>query len=91
MTRKRSTSSRKNSTRSTNSSRRSTSSRRKTSRGARSRLDLSLDGRQKAIIVGIFLIFLTAILALSLLSPNQGQLTAFLADGLWQLFGWAAC
>ncbi|HSG15782.1 MAG TPA: DNA translocase FtsK 4TM domain-containing protein [Anaerolineae bacterium] len=88
MTRKRSTSSRKNTTGSKSSSRRSTSTRRNRSRSNRSRLDLSLDGRQKAIIVGIFLIFLTAILALSLLSPNQGQLTTFLADGLWQLFGW---
>ena len=86
MTRKRSTSSRSKS-RSKSSGRRTTS-RRKSSRSKRSRLDLTLDGRQKAIIAGIFLIFLTAILALSLLSPNQGQLTAFLADGLWTVFGW---
>jgi S-DNA-T family DNA segregation ATPase FtsK/SpoIIIE len=83
MTRKRSTSSRSKST-----SRSKSSSRRTSRRSNTSGLSLSLDGHQKAIIVGIFLIFLTAILALSLLSPNQGQLTTFLADGLWRLFGW---
>jgi S-DNA-T family DNA segregation ATPase FtsK/SpoIIIE len=43
---------------------------------------------QKAIISGIVIIFLTAVLVLSLLSPNQGQLTAALAGLMWQAFGW---
>jgi S-DNA-T family DNA segregation ATPase FtsK/SpoIIIE len=39
-------------------------------------------------MVGIALIFLTAIIVLSLLSPNQGTLTTFLSNGMWRLFGW---
>ncbi len=34
------------------------------------------------------LIFLTAILVLSMISPNQGQLTAALSSWMWQAFGW---
>jgi S-DNA-T family DNA segregation ATPase FtsK/SpoIIIE len=82
MTRKRS-SRRKSTTR-----RRRTSTRRKSSRRSLPRLNLSLDLQQKAIIVGISLIFLTAIIVLSLLSPNQGQLTTVLSRAIWQLFGW---
>ncbi len=44
--------------------------------------------QQKALIGGIVLIFVTAILLLSLFSPNQGQLTTALADGTWRAFGW---
>jgi S-DNA-T family DNA segregation ATPase FtsK/SpoIIIE len=51
---------------------------------------VSLNRAQKALIAGIGLIFFTAILLLSLLSPNQGQLTAFLAGLLGQAFGWGA-
>jgi DNA segregation ATPase FtsK/SpoIIIE, S-DNA-T family len=49
---------------------------------------VGLSSAQKALIVGIGLIFLTAILVLSLLSPNQAELTRQLAVFLWQLFGW---
>ncbi|MDT8305032.1 MAG: DNA translocase FtsK 4TM domain-containing protein [Anaerolineae bacterium] len=40
------------------------------------------------MILGIGIIFLTAILVLSLLSPNQAALTRQLALALWQVFGW---
>lgn len=84
---------RKSSTRKRTASRRTSSSRRKstrsrTSRSKRPRFNVSLDGKQKSIIIGIALIFLTAIILLSLLSPNQGTLTSFLSNGMWQLFGW---
>ena len=49
---------------------------------------LELDAPKRAIIVGIGLIFFAGILVLSLLSPNQGQLTSALASLLWQAFGW---
>jgi S-DNA-T family DNA segregation ATPase FtsK/SpoIIIE len=49
---------------------------------------VSLNPTQKALIGGIGLIFFTAILVLSLLSPTQGQLTSSLSALLWQLFGW---
>jgi DNA segregation ATPase FtsK/SpoIIIE, S-DNA-T family len=48
----------------------------------------TLDLPQKALLVGIAIIFATAVLVLSLLSPNQGQLTAGLAAFMWRLFGW---
>ncbi len=50
----------------------------------------SLTSSQKALIVGIFIIFATAIFVLSLLSPGQGQLTTWLSGLLWQVFGWGA-
>jgi S-DNA-T family DNA segregation ATPase FtsK/SpoIIIE len=43
---------------------------------------------QKALMVGILIIFITVILVLSLLSPNQGQLTAALAGLMRRTFGW---
>lgn len=43
---------------------------------------------QKALILGIGLIFLAAIFVLSLLSPSQGQMTFALAGFVWRLFGW---
>ncbi len=49
-----------------------------------------LSAAQKALIVGIVVIFATAILVLSLLAPNQGQLTTWLSGILWQAFGWGA-
>ena len=53
-----------------------------------SSINFSLNRAQKMLIAGIGLIFFTAILVLSLLSPNQGQLTSALATVLWQTFGW---
>lgn len=85
MTRKRSTSKRKTTSRS--KSRRSTT-RRRSSKLKWPQLNLSLELQQKAIIIGIALIILTFMMVLSLLSPNQGQLTSFLSQGMWRLFGW---
>lgn len=62
---------------------------RKRSTSSRSRKpSIQLNSAQKALIVGIALIFLTAVLILSLLSPNQGQLTAALSSLLRLAFGW---
>jgi DNA segregation ATPase FtsK/SpoIIIE, S-DNA-T family len=79
--------------RTTSGSKRTSTRTRAKSRGrstARKRAPLAvgLNPAQKALIVGIGLIFLTAILVLSLLSPNQAELTRQLALVLWQLFGW---
>ncbi len=60
---------------------------RKTSRSKKPR-QIRLEMTQKMLIVGIGIVFLTAILVLSLLSPNQGQLTSGLSRLLMQLFGW---
>ncbi len=61
----------------------------KRKRSSRSRKpSIELSSAQKALIVGIALIFLTAVLVLSLLSPNQGQLTAALSGFLQLAFGW---
>ncbi len=87
MTKRSSISQRKTTSRRKSTSRR-TPARRKTSRSKKRQLNLSLNAQQKAIIIGIVLIFLTAIIVLSLLSPNQGQLTDFLSKGMWTLFGW---
>lgn len=51
-------------------------------------LHVSLSASQKALIGGLALFFTAALLLLSLLSPNQGQLTRHLTDGLGTLFGW---
>ncbi|MDX1613077.1 MAG: DNA translocase FtsK [Candidatus Promineifilaceae bacterium] len=40
--------------------------------------------------MGVALIFVTAVLVLSLISPNQGQLTYFLAVWMWRIFGWGS-
>lgn len=67
-------------------SRRSTSRRRSTRGKAKREFRLNL--QQKALIIGIGTILVTFILVLSLLSPNQGQLTSALAGLMWQVFGW---
>jgi DNA segregation ATPase FtsK/SpoIIIE, S-DNA-T family len=93
MARRKTTSTRKP-TRSSTSTRRKSTTSRSTSRSRSSRstsrrpqFKISLDLPQKALILGIFLIFVTFIIVLSLLSPNQGQLTAALSTGMWRLFG----
>jgi S-DNA-T family DNA segregation ATPase FtsK/SpoIIIE len=63
------------------------SSTRKTSRTP-ARRAFSLNLGQKALIAGIGIIFITAVLVLSLLSPNQGQLTSALSNLMWVAFGW---
>ena len=68
-----------------------TSRKRKSRRSSKARRllpTLQLDAPKKAIILGIGLIFFAGILVLSLLSPNQGQLTSALASLLWRAFGW---
>jgi len=94
MARKKTSTRRKSSSRSSgkrSTARRSTprrsSSRRRSS--SKSRWPkLGLDTQQKAILIGIILIFITAIVTLSLLSPNQGNLTTFLSEWMWRIFGW---
>jgi DNA segregation ATPase FtsK/SpoIIIE, S-DNA-T family len=66
----------------------SRSSRKRTTKS--SKRQLSLNQQQKILIGGISVVFITAVLALSLISPNQGQLTAALAGLLWRSFGWGA-
>lgn len=50
--------------------------------------EVRLNLAQKALIIGIGTVFFTIILVLSLLSPNQGQLTAGLSTMMRQTFGW---
>ena len=68
-------------------------SRKRRSRGSSrkrsgNRISINLNTTQKVLLTGFALIFLAGILILSLLSPNQGQLTSFLAARLGQAFGW---
>ncbi|MFQ5400348.1 MAG: DNA translocase FtsK 4TM domain-containing protein [Anaerolineae bacterium] len=87
--RRRSTSSK--STRGGTRSRRSTtrkSSGRSRKSSRRSQRSFSLNLAQKALIAGIGIVFITAILVLSLMSPNQGQLTSALSGLMWRTFGW---
>jgi S-DNA-T family DNA segregation ATPase FtsK/SpoIIIE len=49
----------------------------------------NFDGHKQAIVGGMLLMGFSFILILSLASPNQGQLTAALAQGMRTLFGWA--
>lgn len=74
-------------TRGGTSSRRSSRSR-PSSKGKTTRPTLSLNMAQKALIGGIAIIFTTAMLVLSLISPNQGELTSALAGLMWRTFGW---
>ena len=67
---------------------RSSSSRKRTTTA--NKWQLSLNQQQKILIVGIGVVFVTAVLILSLISPDQGQLTAALSDLLWRGFGWGA-
>ena len=73
-----------------NTSRKSTP--RKTTRGKSSVKPsrFRLTRAQKALLAGIVIIFITAILVLSLLSPEQGQLTSWLFNLLWRVFGWGS-
>ena len=63
---------------------------RKTTRSKKTGPKFSIDLPQKMIIVGIGIIFITAVLVLSLLSPNQGQLTNALAGLIGRTFGWGS-
>ena len=71
----------------------STATKKKTTRAPRKKPAskkpaFSLNMPQKALILGMFVLFITALLVLSLLSPSQGQLTSALAGLIWQTFGW---
>ena len=48
-----------------------------------------LSSGQKMLITGIALLFTTAVLALSVLAPNQGQFTAFISQSMGRAFGLA--
>ncbi len=78
------------------SSSKRTSSRRKSGSTSRKKSTSSKNARtgisasQKALLIGISVIFTAAILVLSLFAPDQGQLTAWLARLLGQAFGWGA-
>ena len=60
------------------------------SKSKASKWQLSLNQQQKILIVGIGVVFITAVLALSLIAPDQGQLTAALSTLLWRGFGWGS-
>ncbi len=70
------------------SPRKRTSAKRKPASRKKTRKSVSFNVAQKALMVGILVIFITMILVLSLLSPNQGQLTAALAGLMRRTFGW---
>lgn len=70
--------------------RKKTTTRRKTTSRKKSSRSISLNVAQKALMVGILIIFITVILVLSLLSPNQGQLTTALAGLMGRTFGWGS-
>ncbi|MCB9007468.1 MAG: DNA translocase FtsK 4TM domain-containing protein [Ardenticatenaceae bacterium] len=70
--------------------RKKTTTRRKTSTRPKSSQPLSLNVAQKALMVGFLIICITVILVLSLLSPNQGQLTTALAGLMHRTFGWGS-
>lgn len=82
-------------TRGGTTSRRSTPQRKprsaSTSRSKRSRptrQEIRLNLQQKLLIVGIAIVFVTLLIVLSLLSPNQGELTSALSGLMWRAFGW---
>lgn len=82
-------------TRGGTSSRRSSSQRKprsaSTSRSKRSRptrQEIRLNVQQKVLIFGIVTVFVTLLIVLSLLSPNQGELTSALSGLMWRTFGW---
>ncbi|MFQ5420434.1 MAG: DNA translocase FtsK 4TM domain-containing protein, partial [Anaerolineae bacterium] len=80
--RRSSTSSRKS------SSKRSTTRKKTTRKRTSSRKQSRVSLQQKVLFGGIGVVFLSAILALSLLAPSQGQLTTALTDLTFNLFGW---
>lgn len=49
--------------------------------------DPRLNDGQRSLLIGIIILFLTAILTLSLLSPNQGQFTVWLSGLAARIFG----
>ncbi|MEM7330694.1 MAG: DNA translocase FtsK 4TM domain-containing protein [Chloroflexota bacterium] len=87
--RKKTTSSRKPAStrkKTTSTRKKSTSSRRKTT----TRRTVKQQSQQRALVLGAGTIFITILVILSLLSPNQGQLTQSLSLLVRRLFGWGA-
>ncbi len=78
------TSSRRSSSRKT--SRRTSSARSKSTKPTRQEIRLNV--QQKVLIAGIATVFVTLLIVLSLLSPNQGELTSALSGLMWRVFGW---
>lgn len=70
--------------------RKSTPQKRKPTPRKKTSQPISFNVAQKALMVGILIIFITVILVLSLLSPTQGQLTTALAGLMRRTFGWGS-
>lgn len=70
--------------------RKQTTSRRKPASPKSNGRSLSLNDAQKILLVGILIIFITVIMVLSLLSPQQGELTKALAGLMGRTFGWGS-
>ena len=85
---RKSTGSKKKSTKASSRKKSSTSSRKRLTKSKRANSGLSAP--QKALIIGVFTIFVAAILVLSLFAPSQGQLTTWLARMMGQAMGWGA-
>lgn len=73
------------------------SSRKKTSRSRRkprtrkkTQREIRLGRAQKVLLVGLLTVCFAILLFLSLISPNQGQLTSGLSSLLWVSFGWGS-
>lgn len=66
----------------------SRASRQPRQRNAPNRQEFRLNLQQKALIAGIATVFVTLLIILSLLSPNQGELTGALSGLMWRVFGW---
>ena len=72
----------------TATSRKSSSAKKPTRKRTTTQKQSRISLQQKVLFGGIGVVFLSAILALSLLSPTQGQLTSSLSDLVLNLFGW---
>lgn len=57
-------------------------------RRAPSRQEMRLNLQQKVLILGVATVFVALLIVLSLLSPNQGELTSALSGLMWRTFGW---
>ncbi len=57
-------------------------------RRARTRQEMRLNLQQKVLIMGVATVFVALLIVLSLLSPNQGELTSALSGLMWRTFGW---
>jgi S-DNA-T family DNA segregation ATPase FtsK/SpoIIIE len=88
MTRKSTT--KKSSGRKTTPRKKSTTSSKRKRSTSRKKAEPRITSSQKALFGGIFIIFMAAILVLSLFAPSQGQLTTWLSQMMGLAFGWTA-